>query len=213
MTRRQRPSVERLRDFADEHLLYEGGMLYEVTGKLMNRHHEDDPIVENALLESLGVHSRCLIDFLWLDKPMKGTDAIARDWIEDWEAPEMSERLSKVKDRVGMEMVHLSYNRLDIPEDEKGWQVLGIGPEILGAFGKFAVEVSEELVPEGWRDRAYKATGAAPPGKVEELENHVIRVEDLRPEDLLSSREALLAATRATQGVQPEKLWRPGDPR
>lgn len=66
---RQRPSVERLRRFAEEHLLYEAGMLYEVTVKLMNRHHKDDLIAENALLESFGIHSRNLIDFLWLDKP------------------------------------------------------------------------------------------------------------------------------------------------
>src|SRR4051794_16518894 len=138
---RQRPPVDRLRRFAEEHLLYEAGMLYEVTGKLMNRHHGDDPVVQNALLESFGIHNRNLIDFLWLGRPMKDTDAVACDWIERWEAPEMSERLANVKDRVGKEMVHLSYNRLDVPEDEKGWTVLGIGPEVIGAFAKFATEV------------------------------------------------------------------------
>jgi hypothetical protein len=56
--------VERLRRFAEEHLLFEAGMLYEVTAKLMNRHHADDLVVENALLGSVGVHSRNLIDFL-----------------------------------------------------------------------------------------------------------------------------------------------------
>jgi hypothetical protein len=35
-----------LRRFAEEHLLYEAGMLYEVTGKLMNRHHQDDLVVK-----------------------------------------------------------------------------------------------------------------------------------------------------------------------
>lgn len=112
--------MERLRRFAEAHLLYEAGMLYDVTSGLMNRHHKDDLIVENALLESFGVHSRNLIDFLWLDEPMKHTDAIASDYVDDWKAPAMSERLSKVKGRVGKEMVHLSYNRLDVPEDEKG---------------------------------------------------------------------------------------------
>lgn len=200
---RQRPPVERLCRFAEEHLLYEAGMLYEVTGKLMNRHHKDDLVVENALLESLGVHSRNLIDFLWLDEPMKDTDAIASDYVDDWKAPAMSERLSKVKARVGKEMVHLSYNRLDVPEDEKGWQVLGIGPEIIGAFGKFATEVPADRVPEGWHDRAYAATGTVPPDQVEELEKQIIRVEDMRPEDLLSSTAAIEAAARATQGLRP----------
>lgn len=195
--------MERLRRFAEDHLLYEAGMLYEVTGKLMNRHHKADLVVENALLESLGVHSRNLIDFLWLDRPMKNTDAIAFDYADDWKAPTMSERLSEVKDRVGKEMVHLSYNRLDVSENEKGWQVLGIGPEIIGAFGKFATEVPTDCVPEGWRERAYAATGAVPPDQVEELEKQIIRVEDMRPEDLLSSPAAIEAAARATQGLRP----------
>lgn len=201
---RQRPSMDRLRRFADEHLLYEAGVLYEVTVKLMNRHHKDDPIAENALLESFGVHSRNLIDFLWRDKPMKGTDAIASDYVGEWEAPAMSERLSRVKGRVGKEMVHLSYNRLDVSEDEKGWQVLGIGPEITCAFGAFVTAVPAERVPEGWHERAYAATGAVPPERVQEAEKQIVRVEDMRTEDLLSSPAAIEAAARATQG-----LWTP----
>lgn len=200
---RQHPPVERLRRFAEEHLLYEAGMLYEVTGKLMNRHHKVDPVVENTLLESLGVHSRNLIDFLWLDQPMKDTDAIAFDYVDDWKAPPMSERLSTVKSRVGKEMVHLSYNRLDVPEDEKGWQVLGIGPEVIGAFVRFATDVPGDYVPEGWHERVYAATGTVAPDRAEELEEQIIRVQDLRPEDLLSSRAAIESATRATQGLPP----------
>jgi hypothetical protein len=179
---RERPSVERLRCFAEEHLLYEAGMLYEITGKLMNRHHRDDQVVENALLESFGIHNRSLIDFLWQEQPMRKTDAIARDWIEDWRAPEMSGLLKGVKDRVGKEMLHLSYNRLDVPDDEKGWTVLGIGPEVIGAFLKFVTEAPRSLVPENWTDRAYAATGAVPRDLAETVEKEMILVKDLRPE-------------------------------
>lgn len=157
-------------------------MLYEITGKLMNRHHRDDQVVENALLESFGIHNRSLIDFLWQEQPMRKTDAIARDWIEDWRAPEMSGRLKSVKDRVGKEMVHLSYNRLDVPDDEKGWTVLGIGPEVIGAFLKFVTEAPRSLVPENWTDRAYAATGAVPRDLAETVEKEMILVKDLRPE-------------------------------
>jgi hypothetical protein len=127
---------------------------------------------------------------------MKPTDAIARDWSEGWQAPEMSERLAKVKGRVGKEMVHLSYNRFDVPEDEKGWVVLGIGPEVIGAFAKFAMEVPDDLVPEGWRDRAYAATGSVPPERAAELERYLIRPEDMRPVDLPSV---------PTQGFPPNR--------
>lgn len=83
-------------------------------------------------------------------------------------------------------MVHLSYNRLDVPRDEKGRTVLGIGPEVIGAFGKFATEVPDDLIPEGWRDRAYSADGMVPPERAKELEQYLIRPEDLRPADLPS---------------------------
>jgi hypothetical protein len=102
--------------------------------------------------------------------PMKDTDALARDWIAGWEAPQMSQRLANVKERVGKEMIHLSYNRLDVPEDEKGWTVLGIGPEVVGAFARFATEVPDGLVPEGWRSREYFATGTVPPEQAKELD-------------------------------------------
>ncbi len=88
-----------------------------------------------------------------------------------------------VKDRVGKEMVNLSYSRLDAPEDEKGWTVLGIGPEVIGAFPKFATEVPHDLIPEGWRGRAYYATGIVPPEQVEGLEQYLIRPRDLRHPD------------------------------
>jgi hypothetical protein len=191
---RQPPPIAELRRFAEEHLLYEAGMLYEVTGKLMNRHHRDDLVVENALLESFGIHCRNLIDFLWLEEPMKKTDAIAADYFDgDWDPPEQSERLSKVKGRVGKEIAHLSYNRLTIPEDEKGWLVIGIGPEVIGGFGAFVYGVPDDRVPEGWRERAY-ATGTVPPEQAKEFEKHIIRAEDLRPEDLPSV---------PTQGLPP----------
>jgi hypothetical protein len=98
----------------------------------------------------------------------------------------MSERLARVKDRVGKEMVHLSYNRLDVPEDEKGWGVLGIGPEVLSTFGQFALEVPDDLIQEGWRERAYAASGTVPPERIKELEKYLIRPEDFRPADLPS---------------------------
>ena len=113
------------------------------------------------------------------------TDAITRDWVEDWQAPAMSERLASVKVRVGKEMVHLSYNRLDVAEDEKGWLVLGIGPEIIGAFAKFATELSDDLVPGGWRDRAYAGTV---PSRRSECRSWRTTSSDRRTCDFLTSR-------------------------
>jgi hypothetical protein len=125
---------------------------------------------------------------------MRKTDAIARDWIEGWHAPEMSKRLAGVKDRVGKEMVHLSYNRLDVPEAEKAWAVLGIGPEVIGAFLRFVAAVPRNLVPDGWTVRAYAATGAVPPDLAGAVDNQIVRVEDVRAEHFPSV---------PTQGLPP----------
>lgn len=203
---RKAPSADRPRRFADEQLVYEAGMLHELTVKLMNRHHQDDPIVENPLLESFGIHSRNLIDFLWLGKPMKDTDAIAADYVTDWNAPAMSDRLSGVKDRVGREMVDLSYNRLDV--DRKGWQVLGIGPEITSAFGTFAIAVPADRVSDDWHEAVWAATGAVPPERAAEMEKYFVSAEDVRPEDFVSEWRANMPNGQATQGI-----WRPAGER
>jgi hypothetical protein len=68
----------------------------------------------------------------------------------------------------------------------EGLLVMGIGPEVIGAFGKFATEVPDDLVPEGWRERAYSAAGMVRPERAPELQLDVIRLEDLRSEDLRS---------------------------
>jgi hypothetical protein len=207
---RQAPSADRLRRFADEHLLYEPGMLHALTVKLMNRHHREDPVLENALLASFGIHSRNLIDFFWNGSPMKDTDAIASDYVADWKAPAISERLSQVKDRVGKEMVHLSYNRLNV--ERKGWQVLGIGPEITAAFGAFAVAVPADRVRDGWHEAAWAAIGSVPPERAQEMEKHFISAADVRPEDLVSASAASRPAGQATQwiwGPAGERLGHP----
>jgi hypothetical protein len=191
---RQRPPIEDLHRLAEEHLLYEAGCIgaaripderqrpHAVTGKLMKRHHKDDPVVENALLDSFAIHVRNVIDFLFVKEPKVATDAVAADYFDDdWEPLEQSDHLARVKDRVGKEVVHLSYNQLAIPEDEKGWQVIGIGPEILSAFVAFAESVPAESVPEGWRDRAYAATIAAPDLWVQPLSVPAVATQGLPP--------------------------------
>ena len=62
-------SDKELQRLAEEHILYEAGMLHSLGVKLMNRHHKDDPVVENALLESFTVHARLVLDFLFVDEP------------------------------------------------------------------------------------------------------------------------------------------------
>jgi hypothetical protein len=161
---RPRIPVRRLKRFAEEHVLYEAGMLNGLTVKLLNRHHQDDPVVENGLLESFTVHARLVRDFLYVDEPQYPTDAAAADYFDDdtWQEtrPAMSERVAGINERVGKEIVHLSYRRLDVDDEEKGWLILGLGPEIIGNLTVWAHLVPTSRLPEGWLERFDLAAGA-----------------------------------------------------
>lgn len=138
-------------------------MLQGLGVKLMNRHHEDDPLVENALLGSFTVHARLVLDFLYMDEPSVATDAAACDYFDDdsWQRarPEKSERLAGIHGRVGKEIVHLSYARLSVDEAEKGWAVVPIGLEILGILAAWAHRVPASRAPDGWLKRFDEAAG------------------------------------------------------
>jgi hypothetical protein len=170
---------DELKRFAEEHVIYEANMLRGLGTKLFNRHHKDDPLVENACPESFTIHCRLILDFLYVDEPRVPTDAAAGDYFEDdrWQKarPAVSERLDTINSRVGKEIVHLSYKRLDIPEDEKGWVVVSLGLELAGTLALWASLVPEHLQPEDWIDRFFDAAGALKPG----WEKGVFRASDL----------------------------------
>jgi hypothetical protein len=164
---------DKLRRFAEEHVLYEAGMLHSLTVKLFNRHHKDDPVVENGLLESFTVHVRLVRDFLYVDEPRRHTDAAAADYFDDdtWQKarPALSERLAGVNERVGKEIAHLSYRRLDLDEEAKGWLIVGLGPEIIGSLAAWAHRVPSSRVPQGWLERFDRAAGVLSEAAAREL--------------------------------------------
>lgn len=77
---------DRLRDWAEEHLMYEVTTLVYATVEIGNP--PDEPSAqENVLLESFAVHARCLDHFLWRGRDRKERDAFAADFCApgDWE--------------------------------------------------------------------------------------------------------------------------------
>jgi len=118
---------------------------------------EYDIVRRNALIESYAVHLRALLDFFFLDEPVrKKTDILAVDYFEDpneWieNRPEMSqEQLKEIKDRVSKEVAHITINRIDKPPSERVWPVIEFKEIVLNAKSIFDSYVDRSLLSDRW---------------------------------------------------------------
>lgn len=167
---RKNRSDEELRKMSDEHLLYEIKMLQEAARVMdkfappnetdaNNEKDLDHWTIRNALVESFVTHARVLTDFLY-DNRNKPDDAIAIDFFNDpndwWKRrPKKGSLLEKTVDRVGKEIVHLSYRRLSVLT--KDWPFVKIASEILERIQKFAEIVPQDRVSDNFRSFFAKA--------------------------------------------------------
>ncbi len=128
-----------------DHLAYEIWMLDSLARELSSRRLEDGPL-QYAVLEAFTLHARALLDFFYLPEAkriLRDDDVIAEDYLYDapkaWRAvrPERSDLLDNVNDRVGKEIAHLTYGRLDVLPIDKGWPALSIRDELLGLVSVF----------------------------------------------------------------------------
>lgn len=95
----------------------------------------------NALLESFLLHSRCIINFLYPEKP-RADDVIADDFFSNPKIlrSALPISLSCAKDvrfRTGKEIAHLTYSRLNITPAQKQWNIGKIHDEITSALEIF----------------------------------------------------------------------------
>src|SRR4051812_11520484 len=128
-----------LRD-ASEHLHYEFWMFVTLSRALAISVFGQGAI-RNAILESFTVHARVLLDFLYAEKP-QADDVIADDFFTDPETwrqirGDMAPALQKVNRRVGKEIAHLTYARLEVTPEIKGWSFLEIASAIEALVTRF----------------------------------------------------------------------------
>ena len=111
----------------------------------------------NAFIESFAIHVRCLRDFLWRkDRPQQGPqDALASDFCDAgaWAKarPKLPEALQieGKRNRIGREIVHLTYHRLDIDAEAKDWNMSELLHVIADALARFSqVADRERLAPD-----------------------------------------------------------------
>jgi hypothetical protein len=166
-------SDEDLTRWAREHLVYEGKMLAYTAIRLSEIFDRPRDQESNLLLEGFAIHTRCLRDFLWGRRtPRQPMDAFAVDFCTPgaWELkrgsvpPALSEMDNRK--RLGREVVHLSYLRLEVPADIKDWPVSEIVREILDGLYDFAFEALPARVDDDTRrtltDLASPSPGVGP---------------------------------------------------
>lgn len=107
----------------------------------------------NALLESFVIHLRALSDFLYAEAK-KPDDVLASDFFgpEEWSKlrPVESELLKKARLRAHKEIVHLTYERLNVTPETKPWMFIEIANEIHSVLGVFLQHAPKHLLSEEW---------------------------------------------------------------
>ena len=109
----------------------------------------------NALLESFVIHVRGLIDFFYIEEP-KTDDVIAADFFTEataWKKirPPLSDSLSTSRKRAHKEIAHLTYARLEVTPETKGWKFVEIANEIRSVMDLFIRNVPKNLLGERWK--------------------------------------------------------------
>jgi hypothetical protein len=154
-----------LMGWAHEHLMYEAAMLSHTVDKFANRKLSDQD--HNAFMESFAIHIRCLRDFLWGRRTQRNPeDAFASDFCDAgvWEMrrpplPAALEAIEGRRQRIGREIVHLTYHRLDIKAETKHWDLT----DLLRAIAEGLHQFAKVAKPERLHPKTREALALMPP--------------------------------------------------
>jgi hypothetical protein len=121
---------------ASEHLQYEINMVCGTASELAAG--VPSGVLRNALIESFTIHVRALLSFLYDDKKFDD-DLVAGDYVPDWSSkrPPKPAALGHAQFRVGKEIAHLTYNRLFVTDQTRGWDYPALAKEMLDTMLPF----------------------------------------------------------------------------
>ena len=120
-----------------------------------------DPM-DAAALAAFALSARALTDFFWRARPKPSrnprrsdSDAFAVDWLtrDEWNPGDVPVELSHVGVRVGQDIAHISFRRLD-RETDRGWEPATVAHRLAYWFAAFAAEVQHqhpERVPQDFQ--------------------------------------------------------------
>ncbi len=139
---------------ASEHLFYEWWMLQFTADQLLSGNHRDARLL-NALLEALVIHYRSLLDFFYPGEHPRPDDMIAHDYFDEpkqWEQVRLEPptTLTAERTRAHKEIAHLTYARLDVTPDAKGWNHVQIRRHFEAIFAIFVHHVPTARLDSAW---------------------------------------------------------------
>jgi hypothetical protein len=110
--------------------------------------------INNAAPESFTVHARVLLEFLFGDNP-RPEDVVAADFLGgqgQWKElrGDMPPVLADLRTRVGTEVAHLTYARLSLTPEARGWHFVDILQAFEGVVGQFPKAVPAERLATVW---------------------------------------------------------------
>ncbi len=141
---------------ASEDVWYEVSMLLSVA-QVLSSQIFGPGVATNAFLESFTIHARALEAFFFCRK-QDPRDMVASDFFDEpnqWARKRGKESavLKPVTWRVGKQVAHLSYVRLDVTPEAKDWDVPAIARAIAELADKFRKGAAPELLALKWPRR------------------------------------------------------------
>lgn len=124
-------------------------MFAYLEGRLAEQTHREAE--RNALLEAYALHARALFDFLH-HRPNKGRPVLAIHFVRDEMAWKRAKGktpavLERVKLRVGQEVAHLTYDRLDVGPEAKSWNIAEISAALRAGLVTLLAHARDEFPP------------------------------------------------------------------
>lgn len=139
----------KLKHIAYSHLSYEIEMFVLSYEKLKNGNLNQ--YENNATLEVLLIHARCLLDFLYPPESKHKDDVIIDNFFDNNDFKKIMPKSLNISNylrrRTGKEIVHLTYNRLEIDPEQKKWNFQEIHDQIISVLNIFF-----NLLPKERRD-------------------------------------------------------------
>ena len=137
---------------ASAHLHYELWMLSATANALSSGIAERGWLL-NALLESFVIHVRAVSDFFYAERK-RPDDVLAADFFraEEWARirPVETDVLKKARKRAHKEIVHLTYERLNVTPEAKPWSFLEITRDVNSVLQVFLKSIPKQLLSEQW---------------------------------------------------------------
>jgi len=144
-----------LRDYSNEHVLYELKQFYGIIAILsdeQDQHRGPTPslsvIANNTLVEGFALHLRNIVDFLFPAVNPQPTDICADDFCQPgaWShnVSTISQVLAEARKRANKEVAHLTSNRSDLDDSSRLWDHIQLSQETTQILRLFCQQADKD---------------------------------------------------------------------